>query len=108
MTELREAIKINKRGNLTRGVLHQHDNARPHNSGQTLRIIRDLNFDVLPHPPYTPKSAPSDYYHFGKITKHTRGKRYTNIQEISNKLGRLAKGFNKSWFRSGIQQLEAR
>ena len=107
LTELREAIKINRRGKLTRGVLLQHDNARPHTSGQTLRTIRDLNYDVLPHPPYSPDLAPSDYYLFGEMAKVTRGKRYTNIQEMIGELGRWAKGVYKSWFHFGIQQLEA-
>lgn len=47
-----------------RGVILQHDNARPH----IARTIRDtltrLDWEVLPHPPYSPDLAPSDYHLF--------------------------------------------
>lgn len=108
LTELREAIKTQRRGKLTHGVLLQHDNARPHTAYLAVRTIRELGFDVLPHPPYSPDLAPSDYFRFGEMAKVSRGKRYKNIQELSGDLGRWAKDQPREWFRAGIEKLEDR
>ena len=67
---MREAIKRERRGKLRRGVLLQHDNARPYVSSKTVAAIRELGFECLPHPPYSPDLAPSDYWHMlGPICK---------------------------------------
>ncbi|EFN78228.1 Histone-lysine N-methyltransferase SETMAR, partial [Harpegnathos saltator] len=42
---------------------HQ-DNARPHTSIVTRQKFRELGWEVLMHPPYSPDLAPSDYHLF--------------------------------------------
>lgn len=44
-----------------------HDNARPHSSKQRTQTLASLGYTVLPHPPYSPHLAPSDYALFNKI-----------------------------------------
>ncbi|KOX75167.1 Histone-lysine N-methyltransferase SETMAR [Melipona quadrifasciata] len=46
-----------------RGVFH-HDNARPHVALAVRQELLQFDWDVLPHPPYSPDLAPSDYYLF--------------------------------------------
>ncbi|KOX74365.1 Histone-lysine N-methyltransferase SETMAR, partial [Melipona quadrifasciata] len=41
-----------------------HDNARSHSVRITQEKIKELNWKVLAHPPYSPDAAPSDYHHF--------------------------------------------
>ena len=74
LKELRQAIKRERRGKLTRGVLLQHDNARPHVSSKTMAAIDDLGFECLPHPPYSPDLAPSDYWLFGEMKRSFEGR----------------------------------
>jgi len=31
--------------------------------------VRELNFELLPHPPYSPDLAPSDYWLFANVKK---------------------------------------
>jgi len=44
-----------------KGVILQHDGARPHTGKVTLNKIQELGWEVLPRPPYSPDLAPSDY-----------------------------------------------
>ena len=67
LEELREVIKRERLGKLSKGILLQHDNARPHVSYQTKDAIRRLGFECLPHPPYSPDLAPSNYWLFGEM-----------------------------------------
>ena len=43
-------------------VILQHDNARPYATRSVKTYLETLNSEVLPHPPYSPDVAPSDYY----------------------------------------------
>ncbi|RWS19860.1 histone-lysine N-methyltransferase SETMAR-like protein, partial [Leptotrombidium deliense] len=38
----------------TKGVFLQYDNARPHVASMTQKKIRELNWEILCHPPYSP------------------------------------------------------
>ena len=41
-----------------------HDNARPHVVAPIKTYLETFKWKVLPHPPYSPDIAPSDYYLF--------------------------------------------
>lgn len=45
-------------------IVLQQDNARPHVSLATRQKLMELDWDLLPHPPYSPDLAPSDYHLF--------------------------------------------
>ena len=49
------------------------DNAPIHTAEAVKRRMRDLNLVVLPHPPYSPDLAPSDFYLFGKLKNCAKG-----------------------------------
>ena len=70
---LRPAIKSKRRGLLSRGVLLQHDNARPRTAHSIVATIQDLSFECLPHPPYSPDLAPSDFHVFGSLKEAMGG-----------------------------------
>jgi hypothetical protein len=74
---LRPAIKTKQHGLLSTGVILHHDNARPHFARATAVTIENLHFECLPHPPYSPDFAPSDYHMFGPLKEALGMKRYT-------------------------------
>ncbi len=108
MLNLKEKIKQERRGKLSKGVLLLHDNARPHTANQTQTTLQAIKFESLPHPPYSPDLAPSDYWLFAEMAKEARGHKWSNIQELSGALGRWAKGTQKEWYAKGIDQLPIR
>ncbi|UYV73022.1 hypothetical protein LAZ67_10001583 [Cordylochernes scorpioides] len=49
-------------------VIYQHDNARPHVAKVVKETLEAFQWDVLPHPLYSPDIAPSDYHMFRSMT----------------------------------------
>ena len=45
-------------------VILLHENARPHVAKPVKTYLGTLKWKFLPHPPYSPDIAPSDYYLF--------------------------------------------
>ncbi|KAG5327314.1 MOS1T transposase, partial [Pseudoatta argentina] len=45
-------------------VILLHDNARPHVAKPVKTYLETLKWEVLPHPPYSPDIAPSDFHLF--------------------------------------------
>jgi hypothetical protein len=66
LRRLEEAIQQQRQGRRHRVIL-QHDNARPHSENMTKAVIEELDWDILPHPPYSPYLAPSDYHLFRSL-----------------------------------------
>jgi histone-lysine N-methyltransferase SETMAR len=70
------AIKSKRRGLLGVGVLLQHDNTRTHTARSTVATLQDLSFECLPHPPYSPDLAPSNFHVFGPLKETMGGKSF--------------------------------
>ncbi|UYV73012.1 K02A2.6-like [Cordylochernes scorpioides] len=69
MHSLREALN-EKRPELRekhKKLILQHDNAPAHNATVVKSTIKDLGWELLPHPPYSPDLAPSDYHLFTSL-----------------------------------------
>ncbi|GFV00161.1 histone-lysine N-methyltransferase SETMAR [Trichonephila clavipes] len=77
-----------KRPELTnqKGVVFHHDNARPHTSLVTRQKLLELGWDVLPHPPYSPDLAPSDYFLFRSLQNSLNGKNFNNGDDVKSYL----------------------
>jgi hypothetical protein len=58
-------IHHNCRGLLSKQVLLFHNNVHPHSVAATTEANRQLKFELLPHPRYSPDPAPMDYHMFG-------------------------------------------
>ncbi|GFT40343.1 mariner Mos1 transposase [Trichonephila clavipes] len=64
LRKLRRALQNNRHDMLSKGVLLLHDNARPHTSRTTRKLIESLGWVALGHAPYSPDLAPSDFHLF--------------------------------------------
>ncbi|KIH42868.1 hypothetical protein ANCDUO_27141 [Ancylostoma duodenale] len=68
-----------------RGPILQPDNARPHTAYQALENIKESGWEFLPHSPYSPDAAPSDYHLFRSLQHYLAGKRLTNVEEFKDR-----------------------
>ena len=55
-----------------KNVLFHQDNAPCHKSMKTMVRLNELGFELLSHPPDSPDLAPSDYWLFDDLEKHSR------------------------------------
>lgn len=65
-----------------KGVILQQDNARPHSAKVTQHKIRELGWEVLAHPAYSPDVAPSDYYLFRSLQHFLAGKKFADYDHV--------------------------
>ena len=77
---LRPAIKSKRHGLLSIGVLLQHDNALSPTARSTVATIKDLSFECLPRPPYSPDLAPNDFHVFGPLKEAAGGKSFSSYE----------------------------
>ena len=60
----------------------RQDNAPVHNSILVTDYLSKMGIRTVPHPPYSPDLAPSDFYLFPKLKENLRGCRYETIEEM--------------------------
>ena len=82
LTNLRQAVKAKRRGMLTRGPLLLHGNAPVHMPRVAQAIVKDIGFEQLSHPPYSPDLTPSDFYLFSHLKQHFCGTRFFDDNEL--------------------------
>ena len=63
-------------------VILQHDNARPHVAKPVKSYLQTLKWEVLPHPPYFPDIAPSDYYLFWSMAHGLANQQFHSYEDI--------------------------
>ena len=71
-----QEIAKKRRGKQTRGALLLQDKAPAHTAQIAMTAATECGFEILPHPPYSPDMAPSDFYLFPKLNFHLRGTQY--------------------------------
>lgn len=65
-------------------IILLHDNARPHVTVPVKNYLETLNWEVLPHPPYSPDIAPSDYHLFRSMAHGLSEQHYTFLEDAKN------------------------
>ena len=91
-----------------RGVILHHDNALPNTGRRTLAKVRELGWELLLHPAYSPDPTLSDYHLFGSFQNFLHGKFYENEEAIRIDLNNCLRSKPGSFFSDGIYRLPDR
>jgi histone-lysine N-methyltransferase SETMAR len=86
----------------------QHDNAHPHTSLRTQEAIAKFGWTALPHPPYSPDLAPSDFRLFGPMKDALRGTRFEDEERVIRAVSTWLREQETSWYREGMHALVSR
>ncbi|UYV61858.1 hypothetical protein LAZ67_1006867 [Cordylochernes scorpioides] len=89
-------------------VIYQHDNARPHVAKVVKETLEALQWDVLPHPPYSPDISPSDHHMFRSMTLGLAEQHFTSYEEAKNWVDVWIASKDEEFFRHGIRMLPER
>ncbi|GFU08683.1 histone-lysine N-methyltransferase SETMAR [Trichonephila clavipes] len=90
-----------------KGVVFHQDNARP-TSLVTRQKLLQLEWDTMPHLPYSPDLAPSDYYLFRSLQNFLDGKTFTSNEEVKNHLNQFFASKDQKFYERGIMLLPER
>jgi hypothetical protein len=71
----------------------------------TKAAIQELDWEILPHPPYSPDLAPSDYHLFRSLSNNLRGVSFNNDAELQNWLDDFFRAKPAEFFKRGIGNL---
>ena len=59
-----------------------HENAKPHVARSTVAKLHEINLPTLPHAPYSPDKAPSDFYLFSSLKSFFVGKTFNSKADV--------------------------
>ncbi|GFV88195.1 histone-lysine N-methyltransferase SETMAR [Trichonephila clavipes] len=103
--KLRREFQNKRRGKLSRGVLLLHDNARPHTSHMTRKLIEYFGWNVLDHAPYSPDHAPNDFNLFWYLKHSLGGTRFCDNGEVKVAVNSSLSNQATYLFEEGFQYL---
>ena len=102
LLKLRRALRDKHPG---RKINLQHDNTRPHTARLTLEKIENMGWEVLPHHPYSPDLAPSDYHLFGFVKNQMRGQHYETNKALQTAVSQCLRAAGTEFYCKGIFKL---
>ena len=65
-------------------IILLHDNVRSHVAAPVKTYLETLKWEILPHPPYSPDIASSDYYLFRSMTHGLSEQHFTSYKDTKN------------------------
>ena len=91
-----------------KGVIFHQYNAKPHTSLVNRKKLLELGWEVIPHPPYSPDLAPSDYHLFRSLQNDLNRKTFDSNEAVKNELIHFFASKNQTFYESGIMKITER
>uniref|UniRef100_A0A8R1ES52 Histone-lysine N-methyltransferase SETMAR n=1 Tax=Caenorhabditis japonica TaxID=281687 RepID=A0A8R1ES52_CAEJA len=85
-----------------------HDNMRPHVAKATKAKLQELNWDTVPHPPYSPDIASSDYHLFRPLKMFLKEKRFAKYEDLKMAVFDFFDSQSAAFWKKGIADLPKR
>lgn len=89
-------------------VILLHDNARPHVALRTKETLKELKWEILTHPAYSPDIAPSDFHLFRSMQHVLSDVRFNNAEEVQKFVDNFIQSKPIDFFHRGIHLLPER
>jgi len=80
----------------------------PHTSLQTRQKLLALGWNILPHPPYSPDIALSDYHLIRFLQNSLHGKHFVSEEAVKQHLEQFFAEKDRKFFEQGIIKLPER
>ena len=104
MDRLVDKIKRKRPHLKKKKILLYDDNATSHTSNIAQTEKHDFGFESLPHPPYSPDLAPSDYYLFPNPKRWLCDRCFQLNEEVEWETKAYFGGFDKSYYLEGVEK----
>ena len=88
-----------------KGPILLHDNARPHIAQPILQKLKELAYETLPHPAYSPDLSPTDYHFFKHLDNFLRDKCFKNQDDAKNAFNAFVTSREPDFYSSGTNKL---
>ena len=92
-------------GKIHKCPLFLQDNARVHTAKVSMGKLRQLKWQLLSHPAYSPDFAPSNFYLFGPFKDPLHGKKFGCESELKSAVNEMVKTMSKDWFEEEIKKI---
>ena len=89
-------------------VILLHDNAPAHKAKSVQDTIKALGWELLPHPPYSPDLAPSDYHLFSSMGHALAEQHFDSYAEVENWVSDWFASKDEHFYWHGIHKLPER
>jgi histone-lysine N-methyltransferase SETMAR len=108
LTRLDKKIHEKRPGLQKKKTIFHQDNAPAHKSVLAMGKLRDLHYELLEHPRYSPDLAPSDFYLFPKLKLFLTGQCFSSNQKAIAAVEWYFADLTKNHYRDGMMALEHR
>ena len=108
LDQLHTAIQQKRPGIKKKKIYFLQDNAPAHTSKVVMAKLKELRYELVPHPPYSPDLAPSDFFLFPKLKTFLAGPKYGSNTEVISAAEGLLSDLDKSAYSDGIKAFETR
>ena len=71
-------------------MILEHDNTRPHVAKSIKTYLQTFKWEVLPHLPYFPDIAPSDYYLFRSMAHGLANQQFRSYEDVEKWLQKMS------------------
>jgi histone-lysine N-methyltransferase SETMAR len=83
-------------------IYYLHDNARPHMVKLTREKLLELGWVTVPHPPYSPDLAPTDYYFYRSLSNYLHEKKFDDENDLKMDLVNFFGQKSQDFYEGGI------
>jgi histone-lysine N-methyltransferase SETMAR len=97
-----------KRPKKAAAVLFHHDSAAPHRAARVHQFFDDNNFEVVPHAPYSPDLAPSDFWLIPPQKDTLRGRTFASHSALATPIFQWSQRTPKEAFAAAMQSWRQR